>query len=112
MPLVIRSAPLANTECLLSVPPTLDVTRAGDHQVVHLRATPIAGFPVSDVSTRRHVMGQLAEAGAVKTVKIAAVFKVTPIYVSLLRDRYREQSSASGSKLVAATISSLVKLRE
>ena len=94
MLLVMKSAPLANTEYLLSVPPTLDVTRAGDHQVVHLGATPIASFPVSDVSTRRHVMVQLAEAGAVKTVNIAAAFKVTPIYVSLLRGRYRKQGSA------------------
>jgi transposase len=94
MLLVMKSAPLANTEYLLSVPPTLDVTRAGDHQVVHLGATPIASFPVSDVSTRRHVMVQLAEAGAVKTVNIAAAFKVTPIHVSLLRGRYRKQGSA------------------
>jgi len=90
----MKSAPLANTECFLSVPPILDVTRAGGHQVVHLGATPIACFPVSDVSTRRHVMVQLAAAGAVKTVDIAAAFKVTPIYVSLLRGRYREQGSA------------------
>ena len=94
MLLAMKSAPLANTEYLLSVPPTLDVTRAGDHQIVHLGATPIASFPVSDVSTRRHVMVQLAEAGAVKTVDIAAAFEVTPIYVSLLRGRYREQGSA------------------
>lgn len=94
MLLVMKSAPLANTEYLLSVPPTFDVTLAGDHQVVHLGATPIASFPVSDVSTRRHVMVQLAEAGAVKTVNIAAAFNVTPIYVSLLRGRYREQGSA------------------
>jgi transposase len=94
MLLAMKSSPLANTEYLLSVPPTLDVTRAGDHQVVHLGATPIASFPVSDVSTRRHVMVQLAEAGAAKTVDIAAAFEVTPIYVSLLRGRYREQGSA------------------
>lgn len=93
MLLAMKSAPLANTEWFLSVPPTLDVTRAGDHQVVHLGATPIARFPVSDVSSRRHVMVQLAEAGAVKTVDIAAAFEVTPIYVSLLRGRYREQGS-------------------
>ena len=39
-------------------------------------------------------MVQLAEAGAVKTVDIAAAFEVTPIYVSLLRGRYREQGSS------------------
>jgi len=59
-----------------------------------LGATPIACFPASDVSTRRHVMVQLAEAGALKTFEIAAAFKVTPIYVSLLRGRYRQQGSA------------------
>lgn len=94
MLLAMKSATLANPKCLLSVSPTLDVTRAGDHQVVHLGATPIASFPVSDVCTRRHVMVQLAEGGGVKTVDIAAAFEVTPIYVSLLRGRYREQGSA------------------
>lgn len=94
MILAMKNAQLASTDCLLTVPLTLDVTRAGDHQVVHLGATPIASFPASDVSTRRHVMVQLAEAGALKTVEIAAAFEVTPIYVSLLRGRYRQQGSA------------------
>jgi len=94
MLLAMKSQPLASSECLLKLPPALDVTYAGDHQVVHLGATPIAVFPVSDVSTRRHVMVQLAEAGALKTVEIAEAFGVTPIYVSLLRGRYRRQGSA------------------
>jgi len=88
------TTPLASSECLLQIPPTLDVTRAGDHQVVHVGATPIACFPVSDVATRRHVMVQLAEAGTAKTVVVAEAFGVTPIYVSLLRGRYRQQGSA------------------
>ena len=90
----MKSARLASTECLLNVTPTVDVTRTGDHQIVHLGATPIACFPVSDVGTRRHVMVQLAEAGALKTLEIAEAFDVTPIYVSLLRGRYRQQGSA------------------
>jgi transposase len=94
MLLTMKTVSQASLECLLSVPPPLDVTRAGDHQVVHLGATPIASFPVSDVGTRRHVMVQLAEAGALKTVMIAEAFGVTPIYVSLLRGRYRQQGSA------------------
>lgn len=94
MLLAMKSARLVSTECLLNVTPTVDVTRAGDHQIVHLGATPIACFPVSDVGTRRHVMVQLAEAGALKSLEIAEAFDVTPIYVSLLRGRYREQGSA------------------
>jgi hypothetical protein len=94
MLLAMKSRPLINSECLLKLPPALDVMRSGDHQVVHLGATPIAAYPVCDVSTRRHVMVQLAEAGALKTVVIAAAFGVTPIYVSLLRGRYRQQGSA------------------
>ena len=90
----MNTASLASAEPLLKVPATLDVTRAGDHQVVHVGATPIACFPVSDVAMRRHVMVQLAEAGAMKTVTVAEAFGVTPIYVSLLRGRYRQQGSA------------------
>ncbi len=79
---------------VLAVPPGIDVTQAGDHQVVHIGATPIACFPVSDVSTRRHVIVQLAEAGSLKAVDIARAFDVTPIYVSQLRGRYRVSGSA------------------
>jgi transposase len=94
MILAMRNIQHASTDCLLIVPPALAVTCAGDHQIVHLGATPIASFPISDVSTRRHVMVQLAEAGALKTVKIAEAFEVTPIYVSQLRGRYRQHGSA------------------
>jgi transposase len=94
MILAMKNAQLAGTHSLLTVPPTLDVTRIGDHQVVHLGATPIASFPASDVSTRRHVMVQLAEAGALKSLEIAAAFEVTPVYVSLLRGRYRQEGSS------------------
>lgn len=90
----MRNASLAGSECFINVPPALDVTRVADHQVVHLGSTPIASYAVSDVGARRHVMVQLAEAGALKTVAIAEAFGVTPIYVSLLRGRYRQQGSA------------------
>jgi len=78
----------------LVVPPGLDVTQTGDHQVVHVGATPIASFPVSDVGSRRHVIVQLAEAGSLKALDIAEAFDVTPIYVSQLRSRYRQSGSA------------------
>jgi len=94
MLLAMRREALASTECFLTVPPTLDVTRAGDHQVVHVGATPIASYPVADVTSRRHVIVQLAEAGTLKAVNIAEAFKVTPVYVSQLRGRYREQGAA------------------
>jgi len=85
---------LASVDASFHVPPGLDVTSAGDHQVVHLGATPIASYPVSDVSTRRHVIVQLAEAGGLKAIEIAAAFDVTPIYVSQLRGRYRQHGAA------------------
>src|SRR3990172_8979812 len=94
MLLAMRRAALASTECFLTVPPALDVTRVGDHQVVHVGATPIASYPVADVTSRRHVIVQLAEAGTLKAVNIAEAFKVTPVYVSQLRGRYREQGAA------------------
>ncbi|NWG12239.1 MAG: hypothetical protein HXY20_01755, partial [Acidobacteria bacterium] len=67
----MRTTALAGTETLLTVPPALDVMRAGDHQVVHVGATPIATYPVTDVTSRRHVIVQLAEAGGLKAVDIA-----------------------------------------
>ena len=94
MLLAMRRAASAGTGCFLEVPPTLDVTRAGDHQVVHVGATPIASYPVADVTSRRHVIVQLAEAGTLKAVNIAEAFKVTPVYVSQLRGRYRERGAA------------------
>ena len=77
------------------MPPTLAVTRVGTADVVHIGATPIAPFPAADVTTRRHVMVQLAEAGRLTGVQIAEQFGVTPVYVSLLRGRYRAHGSAA-----------------
>jgi transposase len=95
MLLAMNNTWMANQECLLTVPPTLDVSQVDDHQIVHLGATPIARYPVSDVGSRRHIMVQLAEAGTLRAVDIAEAFKVTRIYVSQLRGRYREQGSAA-----------------
>jgi len=94
MLLAMKDATLASFNPLLVVPPGLEVTHAGDHQVVHVGATPIASFPLSDVGSRRHVIVQLAEAGSLKAADIAKAFNVTPIYVSQLRGRYREEGSA------------------
>ena len=77
------------------MPPPLAVTRVGPDDVVHIGATPIAQFPAADVTTRRHVMVQLAEAGRLPGVQIAEQFGVTPVYVSLLRGRYRAHGSAA-----------------
>ena len=77
------------------MPPTLAVTRVGTDDVVHIGATPIAPFPAAAVTTRRHVMVQLAEAGRLTGVQIAEQFGVTPVYVSLLRGRYRAHGSAA-----------------
>jgi transposase len=85
---------LANVQPLLFVPPALEVTQAGDHQVVHIGATPIANFPSSDIGTRRQIIVQLAEAGSLRAVDIAKAFDVTPVYVSQLRGRYRDEGSA------------------
>jgi transposase len=90
----MTSQNLATVQPLLFVPPGLDVAHAGDHQIVHLGATPIASFPVSDVCSRRHVIVQLAEAGSLKAADIAQAFDVTPVYVSQLRARYRDEGSA------------------
>jgi transposase len=62
--------------------------------MVHLGATPIASFPVSDVCSRRHVIVQLAEAGSLKAADIAKAFDLTPVYVSQLRRRYRNEGAA------------------
>ncbi len=55
MLLAMKTTALAGTGSFLTVPPALDVVRAGDHQVVHVGATPIATYPVTDVTSRRHV---------------------------------------------------------
>ena len=94
MLLAMKNTISASINPILVVPPGIEVTQAGDHQVVHVGATPIASFPVSDVGSRRHVIVQLAEAGSLKAAAIAKAFDVTPIYVSQLRGRYRESGSA------------------
>ena len=67
---------LARKESSFNVPPYLSVTRAGDREVVHIGCTPIANHFVSDVTSRRQVMVQLAEAGRLKAVQIADCFGV------------------------------------
>ena len=85
---------LASPESLFQIPPPLDVSRLGEYEVVHLGATPIAQYRVTDVTARRHVMVQLAEAGRVAGHEIARRFGVTPVYVSQLRGRYRAGGAA------------------
>lgn len=85
---------LASQEPSFRLPPPLDVTRMGDFEVVHVGATPIAQYRVSDVTARRHVMVQLAEAAHVPGQEIAHRFGVTPVYVSQLRGRYRSAGSS------------------
>ena len=84
----------ARPASLLPLPPPLDVSRLGEYEVVHIGATPIAQYRISDVTARRHVMVQLAEAGRVAGQEIAQRFGVTPVYVSQLRGRYRAGGSA------------------
>ena len=88
-------ADLAKLESSFNVPPSLSVIRAGDHEVVHIGCTPIANHFASDITSRRQVMVQLAEAGRLKAVQIAECFGVTPVYLSQLRGRYRKQGSAA-----------------
>lgn len=84
---------LARLDASFAVPPVLDVTHVADDEIVHIGATPIAQYPTTDVTMRRHVMVQLAEAGGLTGVHIAERFQVTPVYVSLLRGRMRTQGS-------------------
>ena len=91
----MKNTSLASLDSSFDVAPSLDVRRAGDQQVVHVGATPIASYATSDVTTRRHVMVQLAEAGGIKALDIAQAFGVTPVYISQLRGRYREKGSAA-----------------
>lgn len=86
---------LATLDSSFEVAPALRVERAGEQQVVSVGSTPIACYGASDVTSRRHVMVQLAEAGRLKGLDIAAAFEVSPVYLSLLRGRYREQGSAA-----------------
>jgi transposase len=89
---------LASQEPSFRLPPPLDVTRMGDYEIVHVGATPIAQYRVSDLTARRHVMVQLAEAAHVPGQEIARRFGVTPVYVSQLRGRYR----SAGSRVLTA----------
>ena len=95
MLLGMKNSTFATFEPSFHFPPSLDVTRAGDQEIVHVGATPIANYAVSDVTTRRHLMVQLAEAGQFKAGDIAETFQVTPIYVSQLRARYRQQGATA-----------------
>ena len=88
-------ANLAKLESSFNVPPYLSVTRTGDREVVHIGCTPIANHFASDVTSRRQVMVQLAEAGRLKALQIADCFGVTPVYLSQLRGRYRKQGSVA-----------------
>lgn len=90
---------LARQEASFALPPLLDVTHVAEDEIVHVGATPIAQYRTKDVTMRRHVMVQLAEAGGVSGVQIAKRFQVTPVYVSMLRGRLR----AGGSAALAAT---------
>ena len=85
---------LASPASLYQMPAALEVSRIGEYEVVHIGATPIAQYRISDVTARRHVMVQLAEAGRVAGQEIAHRFGVTPVYVSQLRGRYRAGGSA------------------
>jgi len=84
---------LASQEPSFAVPPLLDVSHVADDEIVHVGATPIAQYPAADVTMRRHVMVQLAEAGRISGLHIAERFQVTPVYVSLLRGRFRAEGS-------------------
>lgn len=91
----MKNRSLATLDSSLELTPALEVQRAGEQQVVVVGSTPIACYGVSDVTARRHVMVQLAEAGRLKGRDIAAAFGVSAVYVSALRGRYREQGSAA-----------------
>lgn len=86
---------LATLDSTFEVAPGLRVERASEQQIVSVGATPIACYGACDVTSRRHVMVHLAEAGRLKGLDIAAAFEVTPVYLSLLRGQYREQGSAA-----------------
>ena len=86
---------LSSQDPTFAVRPLLDVVRVEEHEVVHVGATPIAYYPAADVTTRRQVMVQLAEARTIAGVHIAERFGVTPVYVSQLRGRFRAGGSAA-----------------
>ena len=86
---------LSSQEATFAVRPILDVARVDQHEVVHVGATPIAYYPAADVTTRRQVMVQLAEARTIPGVHIAERFGVTSVYVSQLRGRFRTGGGAA-----------------
>lgn len=86
---------LSSQEATFAVRPILDVARVDEHEVVHVGATPIAYYAAGDVTTRRQVMVQLAEARTIPGVHIAERFGVTPVYVSQLRGRFRAGGGAA-----------------
>jgi len=91
----VTQTTLRTVDSSFALPPVLAVSRAGAHEVVHVGATPIAQYPIGDITTRRHVMVQLAEAGRVPGLVVAARFGVTPVYVSTLRGRYRARGAGA-----------------
>ena len=98
MLLAVTQTTLSSQEVTFAVRPILDVARVDEHEVVHVGATPIAYYEAGDITTRRQVMVQLAEAGLMPGVHIAERFGVTPVYVSQLRGRFR---SGGGAALAA-----------
>lgn len=91
----VTQTALSSQEATFAVRPILDVARVDEHEVVHVGATPIAYYPAGDVTTRRQVMVQLAEARTIPGVHIAERFGVTPVYVSQLRGRFRAGGGAA-----------------
>jgi hypothetical protein len=91
----VTQTSLSSQDASFAVRPILDVTRVDEHDVVHVGATPIAYYPAGDITTRRQVMVQLAEARLVSGVHIAERFGVTPVYVSQLRGRFRTGGGAA-----------------
>ncbi|MEK6629285.1 MAG: putative transposase [Acidobacteriota bacterium] len=89
---------LSSQEATFAVRPMLDVARVDEHEIVHVGATPIAYYEAGDITARRQVMVQLAEASLIRGVHIAERFGVTPVYVSQLRGRFR---SGGGAALTA-----------
>lgn len=98
MLLAVTQTTLSSQEATFAVRPILDVARLDEHEVVHVGATPIAYYEAGDITTRRQVMVQLAEAGLMPGVHIAERFGVTAVYVSQLRGRFR---SGGGAALAA-----------
>ena len=86
---------LSSQDATFAVRPILDVTHVDEHEIVHVGATPIAYYGAGDVTTRRQVMVQLAEARTIPGVYIAERFGVTPVYVSQLRGRFRTGGGAA-----------------